>query len=509
MGDTYDAIPYDSQPFSDARPASLAALAALHGLEPADPARAHVLDLGCASGGHIIPLAFFHPEARFTGIDLSAEQIRQGRELVTALKLGNCDLRQGDVCALDLPDASVDYVVAHGLYSWVPDAVRGALLEQIRRVLAPGGIAYISYNEFPGWRRRGALRDLLLWHVRDHDTPEARGAAVAALIGELAPALDDHHPLATELARVSRMPVSYLVHEYLETNNQPFHLHEFAARTASAGLRYVCDVALNCDLPGFYGESVEALLAGVNDPVEQAQYLDFFTDRGFRQSLLCRDDAPHSELNLDRFRGLWLLSDLQPRHKCDLRRAKAQAFMDPNGQTTEVVHPLAKSVLSQLADAFPRAVSIDAALETAAAEVRRAGNAALAQQADEALSELFTLVAYQVIDLVTDPGADHPARDGALRANDLARHQARLGWSHTATLHHRVYGFDPFIRELLGLLDGTLDREGLIAALVPRFAPGQALAELAPPGNADNLRRQIAANLDRVLGSFGRNGLLR
>lgn len=119
MTDSYDLIPYDAEPFPDARPAYLAGLARLHGLAPAAPAGADVLEIGGATGGHLIPLAWYNPDARFTGIELSQQQVLTGQRLIDALGLDNCVLHCADFTQWPLAPESADYVIAHGLYSWI------------------------------------------------------------------------------------------------------------------------------------------------------------------------------------------------------------------------------------------------------------------------------------------------------------------------------------------------------------------------------------------------------
>ena len=134
----YDRVPYDSQPFPEAHPAYLGALGRLHGLTCALPSKCRVLELGCASGGNLIPLAWYHPQSEFVGIDLSESQIRAGRELMAAVGLDNCTLHTGDLSHFEPDPTGYDYVIAHGLYSWVPDSVRGKMLTLCRDALRPG-----------------------------------------------------------------------------------------------------------------------------------------------------------------------------------------------------------------------------------------------------------------------------------------------------------------------------------------------------------------------------------
>src|SRR6516165_12727057 len=95
--ESYDAVPYESLPFNETHPDRLAALATLFGMSPAPAERCRVLELGCASGGNLIPMAVALPGSSFVGVDLSPRQIADGNEVVRALNLSNIELRSLDI----------------------------------------------------------------------------------------------------------------------------------------------------------------------------------------------------------------------------------------------------------------------------------------------------------------------------------------------------------------------------------------------------------------------------
>jgi len=182
----YAEVPYDSLPIPDTHPERLEALGYLFGLSAADPGACRVLELGCASGGNLIPLAFYFPRSRFLGVDLYANQIADGQALIDAVGLDNVTLRQGDILDLDpVALGQFDYVIVHGVYSWVPDAVRERILTLCAAVLAPEGIGYVSYNTLPGWRMRGMLRDVLGYATRQASSVEQRLAALRGCLDRL------------------------------------------------------------------------------------------------------------------------------------------------------------------------------------------------------------------------------------------------------------------------------------------------------------------------------------
>ena len=146
----YDVVTYAGHSYPQTHPDRLATIATLYGLTPPPVATCRVLELGCGDGANLLPVALALPQSTCVGIDLSGEAVARGQRLAEQVGLGNVSLRQMDV--MELPDdfGPFDYVIAHGLYSWVPPAVRERVLEICRSRLSPGGIAFVSYNALPG-----------------------------------------------------------------------------------------------------------------------------------------------------------------------------------------------------------------------------------------------------------------------------------------------------------------------------------------------------------------------
>ncbi len=164
----YDEVRYSNYPYAQTHPDRLATVAALHGLPSPDPATARVLEIGCGAGGNLLAMAVATPGIRALGIDLASEPIAEGRAAIEQVGISNVQLRQGDVS--DLRDGGLgefDYVIAHGVYAWVPESVREDLLAAIHAHLAADGLAYVSYNANPGGYMRRALRDAGLWFAGD------------------------------------------------------------------------------------------------------------------------------------------------------------------------------------------------------------------------------------------------------------------------------------------------------------------------------------------------------
>src|SRR5262245_19261019 len=229
----YDQLPYLSLPIAFTQPSHLAALAALHGSAPCpDPERAHVLELGCASGGNLLPLAARWPEARFLGVDLSARQVADGNRRIRYFHLENATLKKADLADLSLSARSFDYVICHGVFSWVPPTVQGAILRLIGHCLGDSGVAAISYNVLPGWHLRNPVKDILRFYARTDGTIQERvahaRAALAALGTYTGPGAYGAL-LRTEARQLAKIPSSYILGEFLAEHRST------APRTAALG----------------------------------------------------------------------------------------------------------------------------------------------------------------------------------------------------------------------------------------------------------------------------------
>jgi SAM-dependent methyltransferase len=540
--DSYDAIPYHSIPFTETHPVNLAVIGRLFGLATPDPDACRLVELGCASGGNLIPMAWHLPGSRFEGVDRSAAQAAAGAALVAELGLENVVVREGDILELGPGLGEVDYLVAHGVYSWVPAPVQERILALCAECLSPHGVAYVSYNTLPGWRMRGMLRDALLYHVRGASAPGDRLERARSLLERLRAAVEG---LETVPARYLREEIdylrgthpSYLYHEYLAERNEPLLLTDFVARARAHGLQYLADTSLARMFPESLGEGGAALVAGLEDQVELEQYLDFAANRYFRQTVLCRARrAVERAIDLEGLDRLAVFSPLEPPAPLDLRAAGPVDFRHPDGRTLEVHHPLTRAALAALARVYPDSVALPELRAEAERQVAGAGAPALAGQGEHLSGEVFSLYAHAALGLDTRARAFGRLAGDRPRATRLARAQAARGLGHLATARHGSLSTDAFAARLVGYLDGATDRAALVARLTadaeegrlalgtgargPGPAPGRGSGpgqepgpgrERGPgpgPGRGDLSPERVAANVDRLLALFARQGVL-
>src|SRR6516162_3678009 len=179
---SYEQVPYESFAVPASHPDNLASQATLFGLNPPPPQTARILELGCGTGANLIAIADSLPGARCVGLDLSPSHVAVGREQVRALGLTNVELRSGSILDVGPVWGTFDYILCHGVYSWVPPPVQDHLLTICARNLAPDGVAYVSYNVYPGWHISGLIRDMVNYHGRRFLDPRERVDQVRAFL---------------------------------------------------------------------------------------------------------------------------------------------------------------------------------------------------------------------------------------------------------------------------------------------------------------------------------------
>ena len=237
-----------------------------------------MLEVGCSDGSNLIPMAVSLPAARFVGCDLSPRALDAGRRTISALGLMNVTLVEGDLAAVSPAHGAFDFIVAHGVYSWVPPPVRDALFALASGRLARNGILYVSYNVLPGCRVRQAAWDVLHHHVDRIESARARLDAarqLARLIADGGAATcESDQALRAEFSAIAQHSDSELCHDDLAVPNEPILFHSFVQHAARHGLRYLAEADF-CTMSdtGVSGDA-KTYLSSL-DPLAREQYLDF------------------------------------------------------------------------------------------------------------------------------------------------------------------------------------------------------------------------------------------
>ncbi len=506
-GSSYDELPYGDNCFPYTHPDHLAALASLYGVEASPVDRARVLELGCAAGGNLIPLGLDAPVASFVGIDLSARQIEAGQALTHALGLRNVDLRTMDLAEVGPAFGEFDYIICHGVYSWVSAQVRSRIWEICATNLSAQGIVYISYNTYPGWHGRGMVRELLAYHARSPGAAVDRVGRARSFLEDLVNVVADKSSAYARILRnegefLKGVGDSYLYHEHLEESNEPIYVHEFLRDAAAAGLQFVTEArtaGLRDSLPA---EARATLERWADDDAAAEQYLDFLCNRTFRRSVLCRVGVSRTRTPAaERVAGRWIRTNLMPVAAApDTLSDRPEEFRRPESPATLTTNnPVIKSALVELNAARPGALRFEDLCARVHSRLAVDGDV-LKEQLQGAM---LRCALSDLVDLQTRPARfalDVEARPVASR---LARLQA-TETDRVVNLCRRTVTLDGLDRMILGLLDGTRSRAELLQSLQKAVADdefsvyeGDAVVS-DPETIAEILRSQVDATLARL-----------
>ncbi len=360
----YDEVLYPGLCYPSTHPDHLATLAYLFGLDPRPIHRCRVLEIGCGDGANLIPMAFGLPQSEFLGIDLAGRPIAEGQDFIQKLGLKNISLRKLNLMEFSEGQGSFDYVIAHGIYSWVPPPVQDSLLQVCRASLSPDGVAYVSYNAYPGFYIRQMLREMMLFHVHQAPDPRTRLTQAQTLCQLLKSARVRSNELdlllKEELTSIQQRHPACLYHDDLADVNRPVYFHEFVEHAGRHGLQYLAEaeypMTQDADLTDPAREALRSL--GDNRLLKE-QYLDFVRCRRFRQTLLCRQEAPvQSQAVRERVRFLRASSSASPAPPAvDMDPAVEATFRGANDATMMCRHPVAKAAMLVLIDAWPRSLA--------------------------------------------------------------------------------------------------------------------------------------------------------
>lgn len=499
----YDDVPYYSFPYVQTAPEHLAAVAHVFGLDAPDTRTARVLELGCAAGGNLIPFAVRNPDARAVGLDLSSIQIDDGRRRIERLQLNNIELLQQDLTTLTKDFGEFDYIVCHGVYSWVPEPVQQAILRICRENLSPQGIAYFGYKTYPGWKSREIVRDAMLLRAGDLESGRERlayGRGIVEFLQKhakrntvLAHAIEQDHEM------IRTFDAAYVIHDYLESMNAPCYFREFVARADAHGLAYLADTDVTTMFAANYGSEIARLLLDEcgHSQVLLEQYLDFVTDRAFRRSLLVRKERAGEiayRLREERLRELHVAASLKCADGPIRLDGSPQRFEAASGDSVVFDSNAAKLAVDALARAWPFTMSFG--------ELHRAMQAASPDDdIDAQLVALFNSIVLRGLGRYRlQPVArcsKHPLVDKAARdyPADLPQGQAQ----HTFTAWHEPVVLDTVAKFLLPYLDGSHSRADLLALLARAVEEGTLTM---PDIDTTSDSEALATELDRVLRAF-------
>ena len=470
-------------------------LGALFGLDPVPAAQCRVLELGCGDAVNLLSMAQTLPRASFVGIDASAAAIDRGSGLARAAGLANVELRVAQLEALPGDLGDFDYIVSHGVYSWVSPQARAGLLACCSERLTSDGIAYVSYNAYPGCHLRDMTREILQYHLRGVEDPDTQLEQAQRLMQTIV-AIDDPSLYARALREQMERMLGYsdalLLHDDLAEISTPFYFHEFVEHAAAHGLQFLSEA----DLFESRMDGVPATAAGLfetvsDDPLAREQYMDFFKNRTFRRTLLCRAQLQVrrsiADVHLERFA---ISSSAQP--VSEDGEAPRETFATLEGHSVTTSEPLVLAALHALAAAWPAALGFAELLARSIVDAETPPKGAAARLRAVLLESYAARVVQlqSVAPPVSATAGERPT------ASPLARAQCAAGLPVVSSLLHanaRLEGeLEPV---LLPLLDGTRDRRTLNA-------------ELSARGGSQVGRTSTQREIDTTLARFSSSGLL-
>lgn len=513
--ESYDAVPYPARAFFETHPQNLQTVATVYGLTPPPIETARVLELGCAGGGNIIPMAYALPGATFVGIDYSPRQIEDAKRVADAVGVNNLALHATSITDITPDFGRFDYIIAHGVFSWVPHDVQEAIFRVGRENLSEHGVTYVSFNVFPGGYTQLWLREMLMFHAPPGSAASGseRVRHAHEFFDVAMQSLRAHgHPSADVLSRgmIPRdQPEAQILHELFEDSNEPMYFQDFARRAGEHGLQYLADAGTN-EAP--FEQSipvVKALLDSIDpqDVIRREQYLDFLRGNQFRRALLVHSDRVVDRKRLrERVEQLFVLTMLQTDAPPDAIASEQQPveFVKHRGPGLTVKGRLNKVVLAAICDAHPRAVRVGELIDRAAEALKIPAADLPAQRARAVDVMLGAWLTGVLVFYVTPPPRARLDAGERPEASTYARYQCANRQRQLINLRHEVINMPDAMLPLLQLLDGTRTRAQLADAVI-------ASNFLGPPSQFPNRSAMSDAarrTVEEILQNGAKYGLL-
>ncbi len=510
----YDSVPYSSYPYPQSAPSHLYTLAKLFGISAPDFSKARILELGCASGGNIIPLAVQYPDCHIVGIDLSEAQIKEGRRHAEALELTNIELKHLSILDVEASLGQFDYIIAHGILSWVPETVQNKIFEICQKNLAPMGVAYVSYNTLPGWNMIKSIRDMMLYHTQNLPTPLEKATQAKLLLTFLSEhAQDKEGPygklLAQETALLAQVEHQYLLHDHMEQDNHAFYFYEFMQKATTNKLQYLADSNIASMFVGNFSTPIIELFKSIsNDIVRTEQYLDFLTNRRFRATLLCHDTIPlNRALNPDMLEDFYLttvLATVAP--ITDIIPGQEYEFVG-NNQSFKTNNPAIIQMFLILREHGRPLLGSELVQKTLA--LLKAGSFNPDVVRTEMLSMALRLLLANLMQAHPEEGRYTIQVSDKPKISALAQYQASLNNWVTSQAHQKT-NIDLFCRFLFRYLDGNHSLDELRDKMVAHFESGELLLHMDGKLVSDKklIKKHVKNSIEHLLKTLAPQGVL-
>ena len=458
---SYEEMPYATFALRVADPNRLSAIARLYGVSVPAPNEASVLEIGCGTGTNLIHIAERYPQSRCVGVDISERHIAEGHKIASGSGVLNAELRCGDIRNAALGHGEFDYIICHGVYSWVAPSVRHDLLSAISSSLSENGIAFLSYNVLPGWRQRGILRDIMKTGATHRalatgdDSPENQldGAMeLLRLVAEKRTGEGDLYGsyVREGLDRFRNSHPSYLFHEYLEEYNEPLLFSNFMHAAEMHGLQFLSEANPATMSVDDLGEQVVSYIDSLgSDIVTREQCIDVFRNRMFRETILCKSSHElKRDLKASVFTTLHFVSDFRKSGEEGSEVVFAEALTKRIVRTPKDEHATLLAIIGEVGYAGISFANLVARFSTAAPG-----------RYDEraVMHGLVRLWRWGLLDVALERAPIRTERGGTARVSQLARYQASLRERSVTSLQHRSCELSDVERDIVKTCDGSRD----------------------------------------------------
>ena len=357
---SYDEAPYKSKTFYYTQPGRQQMVLKLLGFKTPDLETARVLEIGCSFGGNIIPFALENPKADVVGIDLSSVQIEEGNRIIESLGLENIRLIHQNVLEFDKKLGKFDYIICHGVFSWVNEEVQRGILNVIKNHLTENGSAIVSYNTYPGWKNLEVARDVMLFRdemLKNRGEQINEGNAVKygrGAIEFLSQFSILNEKIKAGITDITEKDDYYILHEYFEENNKPMYLYDFSKMLLEHDLIHVVDSDLMKTFPNISEEIEQKLTAECGDDnIAKEQYYDFLLDRQFRVSVVTHK-ANKEKINISKDIRIVDLKEINLRGKYEKDKDGFYTIENNKIEDEEV-----NLILGILSENYPNTITID------------------------------------------------------------------------------------------------------------------------------------------------------
>ena len=357
----YDELPYRSFPIEWTAPERLALTSLLHGGPRQRLDKYRVLELGCGDGTNLIPMAYYRRQATFVGVDSAHTRIAVANEKRSSLGLTNITFLAADFgSAARSLSGDFDYIIAHGVFSWVSPETRIAMLGLCAERLRLGGLLYLNYNARPGWNVRGLVREFLLLQAAKLNDLRARTERAREVAARMAEELaGGEHPysrlLASEFRFVGETDPSHTAHEYLAEYNEAYSRGQFLHLMAHFDLAYVADADFNY-VSGRLPEWLSSTLARLNiDAGTADQAADLMCYRQLHSPILTQRGFTWRAPDTQELSRLIIASSLEEREPGS---GGVSLFKHPSGYEVEARSESIAAVLRTLRPLWPQGLRL-------------------------------------------------------------------------------------------------------------------------------------------------------